>query len=65
MFYLAMGINNRCVYGDMVPLTPNEQLFDLLAQIWASLLWAFLGAEAGSLIGALYETKAEQISKRD
>jgi uncharacterized membrane protein len=65
MFYLAMGILNCCVYGDLIPLTPNEQLWDLVAQVWARILWAFVGAECGSLIGALYEKKAEQISKRD
>jgi uncharacterized membrane protein len=65
MFYIAMGILNCCVYGDLIPFTPNEQLWDLVAQIWACILWAFIGAECGSLIGALYETKAEAISKRD
>jgi hypothetical protein len=24
MFYLAMGICNCCVYGDVIPLTPSE-----------------------------------------
>ena len=65
MFYLGMGILNCCVYGDIVPLTPNEQIFDLCAQVWARVLWAFIGAECASLVGALYEAKAEQIHKRD
>ena len=59
MIYLGFGILNCCVYGDLIPLTPHEQLWDLVAQIFSRILWAYIGAECGSLIGSLYETKAE------
>jgi Na+/H+-dicarboxylate symporter len=58
MFYLSMSLLNCSVYGDFIPFTPNEQIFDLFAQVWARVLWAFIAAESASLVGALYEAKA-------
>jgi len=31
MFYFGIGLCGACPYGDMIPMTPNELLFDLFA----------------------------------
>lgn len=65
MFYFGIGLCGACPYGDMIPMTPNELLFDLFAQIWVRFIWAFIIAECASFVGALHDTKALQIMKRD
>jgi len=59
MFYLAFGLIGCNSYGDMVPLTPAEMIWDVALQVWARIIWAFIIAECGSFVGSLYEAKAE------
>ena len=65
MFYFGIGLCGACPYGDMIPMTPNELGFDLIAQIWVRFMWAFIIAECCSAVGALHDAKASQVQKRD
>jgi hypothetical protein len=61
MAYLGACIQGASIYGDMVPLTPLEEIWDLLAQVLCRVLWAFIIAECASYLGSLYEARATQI----
>jgi hypothetical protein len=55
MWYLAMGLLGCNSYGDMIPLTPAEEIWDVFCQTWARVIWAFIMAECASFVGSLHE----------
>lgn len=63
MFYLGACLQGATIYGDMVPLTPEEEVFDLVAQVLCRVMWAFIIAECASYLGSLYDAKCSQIQK--
>lgn len=65
MFYFGIGLCGACPYGDMIPYTPTEEIFDIIGQAWVRLMWAVIIAECVSYVGSLHEAKAQHDMKRD
>lgn len=63
--YIGIGIQGASPYGDIIPLTPGEEIFAVIILIWVRILWAWIISEVSSYVGSLYDASARHVSRRD
>ena len=63
--YIGIGIQGASPYGDIIPLTPSEEIFAAVVLIWVRILWAWIISECSSYVGSQFDAQARHVSRRD
>ena len=51
-------------YGDIIPVTPAEKIYGIVAMIFAKVLTAFIYAEAANVVSSFHSSFTEHLLKK-
>lgn len=61
--YLSSCTMGAVMYGDIIPYTMNEQMFDFIAMFTCRIFLAFLFAEAASFLSSIHKSASEHTKR--